>query len=59
MLITRVAKLSEEEMNILVQAGKILGNMRDNAKEFDVLDPELDELLSGLNHVILQCTERE
>lgn len=57
MIITRVAKLAEEEMNVLVQAGKILGNMRDNIKEFDVLDPELNELLSGLNNVILQCTE--
>lgn len=57
MLITRVAKLSEEEMNTLIQAGKILGNMRDNVKEFDVLDPELSELLHGLNNVILQCTE--
>lgn len=57
MIITKVAKLSEEEMNTLIQAGKILGNMRDNVKEFDVLDPELAELLNGLNNVILQCTE--
>ena len=57
MIITKVTKLTEEEMNVLVQAGKILGNMRDNIKEFDVLDPELNELLNGLNNVILQCTE--
>ena len=57
MIITKVTKLTEEEMNVLVQAGKILGNMRDNIKEFDVLDPELNELLNGLNSVILQCTE--
>lgn len=57
MIITRVAKLTEEEMNVLVQAGKILGNMRDNIKEFDVLDPDLAELLNGLNNVIIQCTE--
>lgn len=57
MIITKVAKLSEEEMNTLIQAGKILGNMKDNIKEFDVLDTDLAELLNGLNNVILQCTE--
>ena len=50
MQITKILNLSDDEMEKLTEAGKILGAIRDT--EFDTVGEETGELLSALRNVL-------
>lgn len=50
MQITKILSLSEDEMEKLTEAGKILGGIRDT--EFDEVAEETAELLGALKDVL-------
>ena len=55
MQITKVLSLSDEEVTKLIEAGVILGSIRDT--EYDELSEETTELLSGLKNVLNELTK--
>ncbi len=57
MKVIRRLNLSEEEINVLVSAGKLLGSIRDSKKneDFDEYSEEDKTLLNGLSNVISEC----
>lgn len=57
MKVIRRLNLSEDEINVLVSAGKLLGSIRDSKKneDFDEYSEEDKTLLNGLSNVISEC----
>lgn len=54
MEIKRVLNLSDEEFEILINAGKLLGSLRDSKKadEYDELSDGVKSILEGLREVL-------
>ena len=52
MEIKRILNLSEEEFDILIEAGTLLGKLRDNKENYDELSSGVTSLLTGLQAVI-------
>ena len=54
MEIKKVLNLSDEEFKVLIDAGTLLGSLRDNKLNYDELSDGVNSLLTGLQSVIAE-----
>lgn len=57
MQVKRILNFTEEELNILIKAGKLLGSIRDELANFDELSPEANELVEALKQVVSEINK--
>ena len=57
MIIKKVLTLSEEEVLKLVEAGKLLGSIRDSKNDFDEIPDDVKQLIQAINEVSNVCLE--
>ena len=55
MVIKKVLELGKDEFNLLIEAGKLLGSIRDSRTDFDEYNEEVKGILESLSTVIGEC----
>jgi len=55
MVIKKVLNLENKEFNLLVEAGKLLGSIRDSRTNFDEYSDGVKGILESLSTVIAEC----
>ena len=55
MVIKKVLELGKEEFNLLIEAGKLLGSIRDSRTDFDEYSEQVKGILESLSNVIEEC----
>lgn len=55
MVIKKVLELGKDEFNLLIEAGKLLGSIRDSRVDFDEYSEQVKGILESLSNVIEEC----